>query len=100
MVDLAIPCKNSHIYTFLDIMILKFLKTKKVKLNFSIDTLKNILLSLYGTTVKLFLNLEKMMQIKNRQNLCAFFIVYLIPRHCNTSPSYCPKLLCVMVWSG
>ena len=57
-------------------MILKLIKTKKVKLNFSIDTLKNILLSLYGTTVKLFLNLEKMMQIKNRQNLCAFFIVY------------------------
>lgn len=57
-------------------MILKLIKTKKVKLNFSIDTLKNILLSLYGTTVKLFLNLEKMMQIKNRQNLCAFFIVH------------------------
>ena len=57
-------------------MILKLIKTKKVKLNFSIDTLRNILLSLYGTTVKLFLNLEKMMQIKNRQNLCAFFIVY------------------------
>lgn len=78
-------------------MILKLIKTKKVKLNFSIDTLKYILLPLYGTTVKLFLNLEKMMQIKNRQNLCTFFIVYLIPRHCNTSPSYCPKLLCVMV---